>query len=62
MKVHSTGINRADLLQIRGLYPPPKGVTEVMGLEASGYLLNENGEEDLNNPICALLSGGGYGE
>ena len=57
MKVEATAINRADILQVKGMYPPPKGSTEVMGLEASGYLEGESQE----NRICALLSGGGYG-
>ncbi len=41
MKIKSTGINRADTLQRRGKYPPPKGVTEILGLEAAGYLVKD---------------------
>jgi len=36
VKVHAAGVNRGDLLQRQGLYPPPPGITDVMGLEISG--------------------------
>lgn len=38
MKIISTGINRADILQRQGKYPPPKGASEILGLEASGFI------------------------
>lgn len=55
MKVSAVGVNRADLLQIVGRYPPPKGTTDVLGLEAAGRL--QNGEL-----VSALLTGGGFAE
>lgn len=61
----AAGINRADSLQRRGYYPPPKGVTNVLGLEASGIVeaLGE-GVNDIapGTPVVALLSGGAYAE
>ena len=65
IKVKATAINRADLMQKNGLYPPPPGASQIMGLECSGVIekigsnvsLRREGEE-----VCALLSGGGYAE
>src|SRR6266550_2558178 len=56
IRVAASGVNRADLLQIAGRYPPPPGEPEVLGLEVSG-VLDETGE-----PVCALLAGGGHAE
>lgn len=63
--VAAAGINRADLLQRRGLYPPPPGASEVLGLECSGVVAEV--AEDVTDwavgdKVCALLSGGGYAE
>ena len=52
--VVATAVNRADLLQRKGLYAPPPGTTDVLGLECSGRVA-DTGEE-----VCALLAGGGY--
>ena len=54
MDVAAAGVNRADLLQRQGFYPPPPGASDILGLEVSGYLDGQ--------PVCALLSGGGYAE
>lgn len=54
VQVAAAGVNRADLLQRRGFYPPPPGVSDILGLEVSGTV---DGRE-----VCALLSGGGYAE
>lgn len=61
----ASGVNRADLLQRQGLYPPPKGITDIMGLEASGVVAELGpGVSDwqVDDEVVALLSGGGYGE
>lgn len=54
LNVTAAGVNRADLLQRRGLYNPPAGASDILGLEVSATL---DGED-----VCALLSGGGYAE
>lgn len=56
IRVHAAGINRPDILQRLGKYPPPPGVTDIPGLEVSGI------RQDTGKAICALLSGGGYAE
>lgn len=63
--VAATAVNRADLLQRRGLYPPPPGESEVLGLECSGTVAAVGpGVTDWRpgDPVCALLAGGGYAE
>lgn len=65
VRVAAAGVNRADLLQRRGFYPPPKGVTDVLGLECSGVVesLGEGVETlTVGERVCVLLSGGGYAE
>ena len=61
----ASGVNRADVLQRQGHYPPPPGVTDVIGLEASG-VVEEVGEGVTRwrrgDEVVALLSGGGYAE
>ncbi|GAA3537129.1 NAD(P)H quinone oxidoreductase [Aeromicrobium flavum] len=63
--VAAAGVNRADLLQRQGHYPPPPGTTDVIGLECSGVVA-EVGEGvtsvAVGDEVCALLSGGGYAE
>jgi putative PIG3 family NAD(P)H quinone oxidoreductase len=65
IKVRAAGINRADLLQAAGKYPPPPGASATLGLEVSGQI-SEIGDDvaDLvvGQEVCALLSGGGYAE
>jgi putative PIG3 family NAD(P)H quinone oxidoreductase len=56
VSVRATAVNRADLLQAAGKYPPPPGESEILGLEASG-VVDETGEA-----VCFLLPGGGYAE
>ncbi len=63
--VRAAGVNRADLLQRAGKYPPPAGVSTVMGLEVSGVVtaLGEGVSGlSLGDEVCALLAGGGYAE
>ncbi len=56
IRVHAAGVNRPDLLQRLGKYPPPPGVTDIPGLEVAGEIVG-TGEK-----VCALLAGGGYAE
>lgn len=65
IRVAAAGINRPDVLQRRGAYPPPKGVTDIPGLEVSGEVVRVGA--DVTDPsvgarVCALVSGGGYAE
>ncbi len=63
--VAASAVNRADLLQRQGHYPPPPGASEILGLECSGTIA-EIGEGvegwRIGDEVCALLAGGGYGE
>ena len=62
IKIEATACNRADLLQSQGKYPPPTGVTDIIGLECAGYLVDPVTNEITDRKVCALLSGGGYAE
>ena len=65
IQVAATAVNRADLLQRQGFYPPPTGVSDVIGLECSGTIaVLGDGVEGLSvgDEVCALLAGGGYAE
>jgi putative PIG3 family NAD(P)H quinone oxidoreductase len=62
---HATAVNRADLMQRRGLYPPPPGASDVLGLECAGVIdAIGDGVEDFRpgDRVMALLPGGGYAE
>lgn len=65
IEVRAAGVNRADLLQADGKYPPPPGASQILGLEVSGVIA-EIGQGVANlsagQPVCALLAGGGYAE
>ena len=61
--VAATAVNRADLLQRQGLYPPPPGASEVIGLECSGTVSAVGPDVEhwkAGDEVCALLAGGGY--
>jgi putative PIG3 family NAD(P)H quinone oxidoreductase len=63
--VAATAVNRADLLQRQGNYPPPPGASDILGLECSGTIagLGEGVEGwRVGDEVCALLAGGGYAE
>ncbi|WP_330183987.1 NAD(P)H-quinone oxidoreductase [Nocardia sp. NBC_01503] len=65
IEVAAAGVNRADLLQRQGFYPPPPGASETLGLECSGVIAAIGpGVRDwhIGDKVCALLSGGGYAE
>jgi putative PIG3 family NAD(P)H quinone oxidoreductase len=65
VKVSAAGVNRADLLQAAGLYPPPPGASELLGMEVSG-VIEAVGDDVVDwspgREVCALLAGGGYAE
>jgi putative PIG3 family NAD(P)H quinone oxidoreductase len=65
LEVAASAVNRADLLQRQGHYPPPPGASETLGLECSGTVA-ELGEGvqgwNVGDEVCALLAGGGYAE
>src|SRR6476661_9381764 len=65
VKVTAAGINRADLLQAAGNYPPPPGASEILGLEVSGTVAEVGdgvAQWAVGQQVCALLAGGGYAE
>jgi putative PIG3 family NAD(P)H quinone oxidoreductase len=65
LQVAWAGVNRADLMQRAGHYPPPPGVSEILGLEVSGTVTEVGpGVDSLSrgDKVCALLAGGGYAE
>ncbi len=68
VKVHAAAVNRADLMQVDGCYPPPPGCPDWPGLEISGVIeeLSEEakaeGKWKVGDEVCALLGGGGYAE
>ncbi|UQX11130.1 NAD(P)H-quinone oxidoreductase [Candidatus Mycobacterium methanotrophicum] len=65
VKVSAAGVNRADLLQAAGHYPPPPGASELLGMEVSG-VIDALGDGvrgwTVGQEVCALLAGGGYAE
>ena len=65
IKVAAAGINRPDILQRRGGYPPPKGASKILGLEVSGTIVEIGKNVDpkfKDKEVCALVTGGGYAE
>ena len=65
IRVAAAGVNRPDVMQRKGLYPPPPGAPTIPGLEIAGEIvaLGEAVERDLlGQPVCALIAGGGYAE
>ncbi|MDP6897261.1 MAG: zinc-binding dehydrogenase, partial [Rhodospirillales bacterium] len=65
IKVAAAGVNGPDLMQRKGLYPPPKGTSDLLGLEVAGTVA-EVGDGvtswSVGDPICGLTNGGGYAE
>ncbi|WP_170290040.1 NAD(P)H-quinone oxidoreductase [Qipengyuania gaetbuli] len=65
IKVDHAGVNRPDVIQRQGFYPPPPGASPIPGLEVSGTVVaigEGAAPEMLNRRVCALVSGGGYAE
>jgi NADPH:quinone reductase len=62
----AAGVNRADLLQRQGHYPPPPGASPILGMEVSGHIVelgpDTNSRWQGGDAVCALLGGGGYAE
>jgi len=61
VRVAAAGVNRPDILQRKGLYPPPAGAPDVLGLEIAGEVV-EGPDELIGRNVCALVTGGGYAE
>lgn len=64
VRVRAAGVNRPDLLQRKGLYPPPPGITDIPGLEIAGDIVATGTGVKLKpgQRVCALVAGGGYAE
>ncbi len=63
--VAAAGVNRADLMQRQGLYPPPPGITDIMGMEVSGTVAAVSDDvvgHAVGDQVCALIAGGGYAQ
>jgi NADPH2:quinone reductase len=65
IKVAAAGVNRPDIMQRKGLYPAPPGASDIPGLEISGTVIktgNKVNHIKTGDPVCALVTGGGYAE
>jgi NADPH2:quinone reductase len=65
IKVAAAGVNRPDVMQRKGLYPPPPGASDIPGLEVAGTIqaLGDNIDHlNIGGEVCALVTGGGYAE
>ena len=64
IKVAAAGVNRPDVLQRRGMYPPPPGAPDILGLEAAGEVVaaGPNADQMVREKVTALGAGGGYAE
>jgi NADPH:quinone reductase len=62
VRVRAAGVNRPDLVQRLGNYPPPPGASDILGLEVAGEVVEGGGRWKAGDRVCALLGGGGYAE
>src|ERR671912_2766048 len=65
VRVEAAGVNRPDLLQRLGKYPPPPGASDIPGLEVAGVITDagaSSGRWQIGDTVCALIAGGGYAE
>ena len=65
VQVAAAGVNRPDVQQRKGLYPPPAGVTDIPGLDVAGVVAAVGPDvawPRVGNAVCALVAGGGYAE
>ena len=62
IRVRAAGVNRPDIVQRNGFYPPPPGAPDTLGLEVAGEVVKGAGRWKAGDRVCALLGGGGYAE
>ena len=64
IRVAAAGVNRPDVLQRKGMYPPPPGAPDILGLEIAGEVIEagEGAEQLMGQKVCALVTGGGYAQ
>lgn len=64
IRVEAAGVNRPDIMQREGKYPPPPGASDLPGLEVAGTIVDANGDPRWRDGdrVCALVAGGGYAE
>ncbi|MBX3481509.1 MAG: NAD(P)H-quinone oxidoreductase [Caulobacter sp.] len=62
IRVRAAGVNRPDIIQRLGYYPPPPGAPATLGLEVAGEVVKAAGRWNVGDRVCALLGGGGYAE
>jgi NADPH:quinone reductase len=64
VRVAAAGVNRPDILQRRGMYPPPPGAPDILGLEVAGEIVSAGpgAAHRMGQKVCALVAGGGYAE
>ena len=64
VRVAAAGVNRPDILQRKGGYPPPPGITDIPGLEIAGTVVaaGTGASHFIGLNVCALVAGGGYAE
>lgn len=62
VRVHGTAVNRADILQRRGFYPPPPGASDILGLEIVGEVAKPAGHWKQGERVMAVIAGGGYAQ
>lgn len=65
VEIITAGLNRADLIQRRGMYPPPPGASTIMGLECAGTIVATGPDVtgwSIGDRVCGLMAGGGYAE
>jgi NADPH2:quinone reductase len=62
IRVEAAGVNRPDVIQRLGFYPPPPGAPATMGLEVAGEVIEAAGRWKAGDKVCALLGGGGYAQ
>jgi putative PIG3 family NAD(P)H quinone oxidoreductase len=60
--VKAAGVNRPDIVQRLGFYPPPPGAPDTLGLEVAGEVVHAAGRWKVGDRVCALLGGGGYAQ